>query len=333
MWRTGVPTVAILDRYAGAIDALVDAALPHDWTRVDAASFSPADQRAALRDADVALFGWAPLPAEVLQASTRLRAVHKLGVGTDKVDTDWCRANGVAVLRLGGGNAIPVAEHTVLLMLAALRRVAWLDPATRRGEWAKEQARAVQRQLSGKHVGFVGFGAIGREVCRLLSGFGVTLLYHDVVRLPTAEEQRLQVRHVELDELLGSCDVVTLHCPLTPQTRHLIGARELALMKREAVLVNCARGGVVDEAALVAALRDGQLAAAGLDVFESEPPADSPLLELDNVVVTPHAAAATLDNFHDVIARAVTNVQAVLDGRPVPESDVVVPPPAVAANA
>src|SRR5690606_20496052 len=130
-----------------------------------------------------------------------------------------------------------------------------------RGEWAKEQARAVQRQLSGKQVGFVGFGAIGRAVCRLLRGFGATLVYHDPVRLPAADERGLQVRHVELDELLRSCDVVTLHCPLTEHTRHLIGARELSLMKREAVLVNCARGGVVDEEALVAALRDGRLAA------------------------------------------------------------------------
>ena len=180
--------------------------------------------------------------------------------------------------------------------------------------------------LSGKTVGIVGFGAIGQRLARLLSGFGCTLLYSKRTPLSAVEEAALGARHAALDELLAASDVVTLHCPLTPQTAGLIDAAALARMKRTAVLVNVARGGVVVENDLVAALRAGTLHAAAMDVFDIEPlPADSPLIGLDNLVLTPHLAAVTADTFAPTVLQMFGNIQRFARGEPLPSSDVVVP--------
>ncbi len=201
-----------------------------------------------------------------------------------------------------------------------------IDRRTRAGGWDKEDARGEHRQLLNKTVGPVGFGAVGKEVAKRLRGFDVTIIYYDPVRASRDVEQSLGVSYADLDVLVRTADIVSLHLPLLRQTAGIISATQIRAMKAGAVLINCARGGLADEAALAAALKDGHLFGAGIDTFANEPPVGSELLALDNTVVTSHLAGATLDNFAGIVARGVENAKAVLRGEALPETDVVVAP-------
>jgi phosphoglycerate dehydrogenase-like enzyme len=325
-------TVAVLDTFHPQIKAAVAAAVPADWTLrfVDENSF--AARAKLIREADVVFVMAAPMPKEMLAEARRLRLIQKLGAGVDRIDLDFCRAHGIGVARLNAGNAVPVAEHTILLMLATYRQLPQIDRRTRAGTWSKEDARGTHRSLQHKKVGLVGFGAIGKEVAKRLRAFEVKVLYYDPLRASADVEQNLGVTYAELDALLRESDIVSLHLPLMPQTADIINAQRIAAMKPGAVLINCARGGLVDEAALAEALKAGRLYGAGIDAFSREPPAGSPLLELDNTVVTSHLAGATLDNFAVVVARGVENAKAVLRGEPLPADDVAVAPARVSPN-
>jgi phosphoglycerate dehydrogenase-like enzyme len=319
-------TVAVLDTFHPQIKAAVEAAVPADWTLrfVDENSF--AARATLIREADVVFVMAAPMPKEMLAEARRLRLIQKLGAGVDRIDLDFCRAHGIGVARLNAGNAVPVAEHTILLMLATYRQLPQIDRRTRAGTWSKEDARGTHRSLQHKTIGLVGFGAIGKEVAKRLRAFEVKVLYYDPLRASADVEQNLGVTYAELDALLRESDIVSLHLPLMPQTADIIDAQRIAAMKPGAVLINCARGGLVDETALAEALKAGRLYGAGIDAFSREPPAGSPLLELDNTVVTSHLAGATLDNFAVVVARGVENAKAVLRGEPLPADDVAVAP-------
>jgi D-3-phosphoglycerate dehydrogenase len=319
-------TVAVLDKFHPQINSAIENAVPAGWTVRFVAESTLAARAAVLREADIAFVMAAPVPAEVLAAGKRLRFIQKLGAGVDRIDLEACRQQGIAVARLHAGNSVPVAEHTISLMLATLRRLPQIDRRTRSGTWSKEDARGSHRQLQHKTVGLVGFGAVGREVAKRLAGFEVTILYYDPVPAPREIEQRLGVALADLDELLRTADVVSLHLPLLPQTAGIISAQRIRAMKVGAILINCARGGLVDEDALAAALKDGHLFGAGIDAFAQEPPVGSPLLDLDNTVVTSHLAGATLDNFAGIVARAVDNARILLRGEPLPAADVVIAP-------
>lgn len=316
--------VAILDKFHPHIKTAIEAAVPADWAVLFIEENTLAARAAVLRDADIAFVMAAPMPKELLAEARRLRFIQKLGAGVDRIDLDACRKQGIGVARLHAGNSIPVAEHTILLMLAVYRQLPQTDARTRAGAWEKEDARGMHRQLLDKTVGLVGFGAVGKEVAKRLRGFDVTIIYYDPVRASRDVEQSLAASYANLDALVRTADIVSLHLPLSPQTAGIIDAQRIAAMKSGAVLINCARGGLVDEAALAAALKDGRLLGAGIDAFASEPPVGSPLLELDNAVVTSHLAGATLDNFSAIVARAVANAKAVLRGDALPETDVVV---------
>jgi D-3-phosphoglycerate dehydrogenase len=319
-------TVAILDKFHPHIKAAIEAAIPANWAVLFTAENGLAARAAVLRDADIAFVMAAPMPKELLAEVRRLRFIQKLGAGVDRIDLDACRKQGIAVAKLHAGNSIPVAEHTILLMLATYRQLPQIDRRTRAGAWSKEDARGMHRQLHHKTVGLVGFGAIGKEVAKRLRGFEVAILYYDPVRAPGDVEQNLGVNYADLDELVRVADIVSLHLPLLPQTAGIINAERIGAMKSGAVLINCARGGLVDETALAAALKEGRLFGAGIDAFATEPPVGSPLLELDNTVVTSHLAGATIDNFSGVIARAVENAKTVLRGDTLAETDVVIAP-------
>jgi phosphoglycerate dehydrogenase-like enzyme len=253
-----------------------------------------------------------PVTAAVIARARRLKLVQKIGVGVNTIDLDAARARGIAVCNLPGTNAPAVAELTLLLMLGALRRVSAFDAATRAGRgWALDPA--VQDnlfELGGRTVGLVGAGAVPRALAPVLRALGCRLLY--TARAPKADGPG---EFRSLESLLADSDIVSLHAPLTAETARLIDAAALARMKPGAVLVNTARGGLVDQAALVAALRDGRLAAAGLDVFAEEPidPAD-PLLALPNVVLTPHIAWLTTGTFDRSFALAAENVRRLAAG-------------------
>lgn len=319
--------VAVLDDVHEDIGRLVTAISPHDWTVSVLASLHGEERRSALGGAEVMFIIGAGIDAPLLAAAPRLRFVQKLGAGADRIDREACGRHGVTVARLQAGNAVPVAEHTVMLMLAALRRLPYFDRSTREGRWLKEEGRGIQRQLAGKRIGLVGFGAIGREVARRLQGFDVGLAYYDPHPAGADAERELSIVRRGLDELLRTSDVVSLHLPLLPETRNLLSRERLALLKPGATLINCARGGLVDEAALAEALERGALHAAGLDTYGTEPPGLSPLFGRDDVVVTPHLAGATYDNFEIVYRRGMDNVARFLAGTPLAPAEIVVAPP------
>jgi D-3-phosphoglycerate dehydrogenase len=319
-------TIGIIDPFHPKSIDTIAAAIPAEW-RLSITRGQSADDKAwALRDVDVAFVMAAPMPASLIDAAPRLRFIQKLGAGTDRIDVDHCAARGIGLARLQAGNSIPVAEHTLLLMLAACRRLPLLDRQTRAGGWDKEAARGVSRQINGKTVGIVGFGAIGQAIAKLLLGFDANVLYFDPRRASSDVERELRVTYASLDELTSESDIVSLHLPLTKDTTKLFDATRIARMKPGSILVNCARGGLVDEAALHDALVSGHVFSAGIDAFEHEPPVGNPLLLLDQTVVTPHTAGGTIDNFRPVVERAVRNTQRFLLGEDIPAQDLVLAP-------
>ncbi len=243
---------------------------------------TPAEVAAAIAGATAVIASTDVFDADVFAASPALRLVARVGVGFDAVDVDAATAAGVAVTTTPGANSSSVADHALGLMLAAIRRIAEHDAAVRAGRWPREAADT-PGELTGRTVGLVGYGAIGRRVGRRLAGFDVELLAFD----PAYSGGDLAAP-VTLTELLERSSVVSLHAPLVAATRGLIGAAELRLMSADAILVNTSRGGLVDEVALVAALVAGDIGGAGLDVFAEEPPPAARFRDLRNVVLTPH---------------------------------------------
>jgi D-3-phosphoglycerate dehydrogenase len=221
---------------------------------------------------------------------------------------------------------VPVAELAVALMLAVYRRIPYADRKTRAGEWIKPQMRGMCYMIDGKTVGLLGFGAIARMVARRLSGFDCKVVYHDVNRADHITERALNARWVPFEELIAKSDILSIHVPLTKQTANIIGAEAIARMKDGAVVINTARGGIVDEVALHEALVSGKLRGAGLDTFAEEPPKpDNLLLRLDHVVLTPHAGGGVFDNVENVARHAIGNMLKRLAGAPFAPQDVVVP--------
>jgi phosphoglycerate dehydrogenase-like enzyme len=265
-----------------------------------------------LPEAEVIWHVLRPLSGGDLRRGERLRLVHKLGAGVNTIDVATATSCGIAVANMPGANAPSVAEGTVLLMLAALRRLPALDRATRQGRgWPLDpELGETVRDIGGCTVGLVGYGNIAKRVGEIVEAMGAT-----VVHTSTRDDGDPGWRR--LPQLLADSDIVSLHLPLTADTHHLLNRDAIALMKPSAVLVNTSRGAIVDEDALVGALRDRRLAAAGLDVFEVEPVAsDSALFDLDNVVLTPHVTWYTADTMRRYLVEAVANCRRLRDGGP-----------------
>jgi D-3-phosphoglycerate dehydrogenase len=244
--------------------------------------------------------------SDLLGCGDRLRLVARAGIGVDNIDVDAATERGILVVNAPLGNVRSTAEHTVALIFALARRIPAADRAVRDGTWKSGYEGT---QLAGKRLGVIGVGKIGRTVAGMAVALGMEVVAHDPY-LPEGAWPALGLQPVPLDTLLQSADIVTIHVPLLPETRGLIGADGIASVKPGAFLVNCARGGLVDEEALAAALVSGQLAGAALDVFEREPLRDSPLLDAPNLILTPHVAAST----REAQAQVSTDVaEAVLD--------------------
>lgn len=279
-----------------------------------------------IRDADFAIAGQVAVNAAVLGAARKLKLLHKWGVGVDNIDVDAARRLGIRVARTTGSNAVAVAEFSLAMILMALRFPAYGHHKLMGGEWrGPSRLPGEAFLLSGKTVGIIGLGAIGQNLARLLQSFGCRVLYAKRTRLPVEEEQALGVIPATIDEIIAQADVISLNCPLTPETANLFDAAAFARMKPHAVLVNAARGGVVVEADLADALRRKVISGAAMDVFSVEPlPPDSPLIGIDNLTLTPHLAASTADTFEPTVRRMFANMERVAKGEPIPERDVVV---------
>ena len=289
----------------------------HETRPVDGAELA---RRIAGAAVVVNIRAYAKFTAELLAGCPGLGLISVWGTGTDNVDLEACRRLGIAVTNTPGANALAVAEHTIALMLAAARQIPRLDRETREARWP----RGLGMQLHGKTLGLIGLGAIGRHVARMARGLGMRVVawtYHP----DPAVAAGLGVELAGMERVLVEADVLSVHVRQTPEATGLIGAGEMARMKRGAILVNTARGPIVDRGALVEALRGGRLGAAGLDVFDVEPvPPDDPLLALPNVVLTPHCAGMVPEALLAGLEAAVDNVAHFLAGRP---ATYVVPPP------
>lgn len=314
--------IVLLQPIAPELVPIIDGLLPAGFSASAIAGRTPADVKAGVADADYAVWWDLPVTADIVAAAPRVKLFHKWGVGVDNIDLEACRARGIRVARTTGSNATPVAEFAVGLMIALSRQITFAHSTTIAGGWAKNEVWKQSRLVSGKTVGIIGLGSIGKGVARRLGGFDCTLLYNNRNRIPEAEEQALGVAYRSLDALLAESDIVCLNCPLTDQTRGMIDARALGRMKKGALLVNVARGGIAVEADLVEALRSGQVGGAAVDVFDQEPPPkDHPLLSMPNVICTPHCASTAFESSRKGVAHWLENIFRADRGEPIPEKD------------
>jgi D-3-phosphoglycerate dehydrogenase len=307
-----VPKVLIIQPFHEDGMALLKARDDITWEIVDASSI--AEMQAKIVDADGVTIRTAPLPAAVLERGKHLKVVSRHGVGFDNVDLDHLNRRGIPLALTADANATSVAEQVLFMMLHLAKLGMRYDRATRTGEWGvRNSLKTVD--IFGRRVLIVGFGRIGREVAKLCRAFGMRLAVFDPY-VPADVIEAAGCRSIgDLRAVLGETDILTLHMPLTEETQDLIGEQELAALPSHAFVINCARGGIVDERALHRALTTGGIAGAGLDVFEQEPPAqDHPLFALENVILSPHSAGLTLECAKRMAVSTARNVLAGIDG-------------------
>ena len=250
--------------------------------------------------------------AEVIEKADRLKVIGRAGVGLDNVDAEVATKRGIIVMNVPAGNTISTAEHTMSLIMALARRIPQADAHLRAGLW--ERSKFVGVELFGKTLGIVGLGKIGTEVAKRSQSFGMRIIAYDPFLSPERAQQ-LEIQLTDLKTLYQEADFITVHTPLTSETKHLIGAKEIAMMKPGVRLINCARGGIIDERALHQAITEGKVAGAAIDVYEEEPPKNNPLCALDQVVCTPHLGASTQEAQLNVAVEVAKQVADALLGR------------------
>lgn len=269
-------------------------------------------------DADYLLVsGRLPIDEGVLSAAKHLKMIQRTGVGTEMLDVEAIKQHGIPVYVNAGVNAQSVAEHTLTLILACLKRLPKINQQTHQGGWKKQQVGVTTRELKGKTVALVGMGNIGRLVVQMLQGFGPKVIYTDVVRLSYDTEQRLGLTYYDsFEAMLPVADVLSFHCPLVKENTEILNQRTLAVMKEGAIVVNTARGKLIKPNDLYDALVSGHLSAAALDTHFEEPIKEGyKLAELDNVILTPHIGGLSYESFHQMMADAVENIVAFEEGR------------------
>jgi len=289
------------------IEAFADEVIYNPHTR----PLTAEEVAALLPGVDGYIAGLDTISAEALAgAPESLKVISRYGAGVDRVDLAAARARGIVVTNTPGTNSTAVCELAFGLMLSLARRIPQLDAAVKSGGWPRTSGM----ELAGRTLGVVGFGAIGKKLAVRAKAFEMDVIAYDPY-FDAAFAAEHGIRQVTLEELFPQADVISLHVPLTEQTRHMIGAAQIAAMKKGALIINTARGGLIDEAAAAEALKSGRLGGVGLDAFEVEPPQDSPLMGLDNVVMTPHAGAHTDEAVAAMGMMAVKNLIDVLEGR------------------
>ena len=272
----------------------------------------------AMTDAEIMILRIFKAPAEVIERNKNLKMILRWGAGYDSVDIQAAGERGILVTNTPGANAGAVAELAVMLMLAVGRKLLCHHDSLRQGEWSKNTFLNSSYSLNNKVVGIIGAGNIGRQVARRVQAFGAKTQYYDEFKLTPAVETEFSLPYVTFEELIKTSDIITLHIPLTDQTKHIIGAKELERMKPGAIVINTARGGLVDDCALAAAVRDGRLRGAGLDGVEREPLSpDDELLQDPNIIVTPHVGGGTADIGDVILPMLAQDIQDFADGNDV----------------
>ncbi len=283
--------------------------------QVDVKTKLPPDElKAIIGDYDALLVRSATkVTKEIIQAGKKLKVIGRAGVGVDNVDMDAATKQGVIVMNTPEGNTISTCEHTLSMLLSLNRNIPQAHTAVRKKEWKRD--RFIGAELAGKTIGIIGYGRIGREVAKRLQAFGMRILAYDpFIAANGMSDPNVELSN-DLNQVISQADYITIHTPLTRETEHLIGSEAFKIMKNGVRIVNCARGGIVDEKALYDAIKSGKVKGAALDVFEKEPPGDNPLLELEEVVVTPHLGASTEEAQENVSVAVARQVIDVLKGR------------------
>lgn len=306
-----MPIIQITNTYEGAVLDIVKDCVPEGFEVRTLPENSIVALNEAVRDSDYILAsGRLHISKEILMNAPHLKMIQRTGVGLDTLDLDAIKAAGVRVYVNQGVNAQSVAEHTILLILACLRKLTLIDAAAKKGIWEKQSQGIITHELSEKTVGIIGVGNIGKKVAVLLNAFGANILYFDKYRLSSSEEEKFRVRFADIDELFIRSDIITLHCALTDQNKEMVNNRTLGLMKDGSVIVNTARGALVNEDDLLAAINTGKISFAGLDVHAEEPYSKNDLLiKSDHVIATPHIAGVSYDSFKAMMAGAMNNIK------------------------
>lgn len=307
-----MPKILHTYRYTGRPWEILKSVVPEGYEvkTLDTPTYEQLVKEAA--DADYFLVsGRLPIDKGVLDAAKKLKMIQRTGVGTEMLDKDEIKARRIPVYVNKGVNARSVAEHTMALMLACLKRIPAIDSQVRQGIWKKQETGTSCYELYGKTVGLVGMGAIGRQVAEYLKVFGAKIVYTDLCQLSYDYEQRLDATYVSsLEEMLPYVDILSFHCPLTNDNKEILNERTIAMMKSESIVINTARGKLVDESALFEALKTGKIRSAGLDVHYEEPidKDNHPLSTLGNVILSPHIGGLSYETFHTMMKDAVDNI-------------------------
>ena len=300
-------------KYTGAPLEILKGACPEGFTVKTLDELTHEQLVKEAIDADYFLVsGRLPINQEVLDNAPRLKMIQRTGVGTEMLDVEAIKKRGVPVYVNRGVNARSVAEHTILLILACLRRLPQINQQVHHGVWKKQQTGITTRELKDKTVAIVGMGNIGRMVAQMLQPFGAKVIYTDVVRLSTEKEQNLRLTFYDnFESLLPKADILSFHCPLTPDDKEMLNSRTISMMKKGAIVVNTARGKLINPQDLYESLTTGQLSAAALDTHFEEPITDDyNLSELDNVILTPHIGGLSYEAFQSMIIGAMKNIDA-----------------------
>ena len=276
-----------------------------------------------VKDADILLTDSQHLnhvTRKIIESGTKLRLIQCHTIGFDDIDIVAARERGIPVANSAGVTAKPMAEYTIMAAAYLMKSIKYADSEFNKGNWIRGDEFSLQlmpQELGALTLGIIGCGSIGQEVARLAKAYGTRTLYHNRSRLPDDVEERLNVEYASFDVILGKSDVLSINVPLTNSTRGMIGRDEISKMKRGAVLINTARGGIVDEGALADALREGHLRGAAVDVFENEPNiGDCPLIGLENVILTPHMSARSPETIKRVPVKVCENLNRVYEGKP-----------------
>lgn len=311
-----MPIILLTNSYSSDVLDIVRKELPNgfEFTSLDYARKEDLLKKSSYADYFLAS-GRVSIDKDIVDSAVNLKMIQRTGVGTDALDLEYLRKKKIPVYLNEGVNSTSVAEHTIMLMLATLRNLPVVDCSVKSGKWLKNDFGINSRSLEGKTVGLIGLGHIGMSVANLLKPFGVSVKYYKRTRLRPESESQIQAKYCSLSELISTSDIISLHCPLTPETKGMMGREEFASMKEEAIIINTSRGGMIHEQVLIEYLKYGRIRGAGLDVYEGEPiAATNRLRSLENVVLTPHIGGLTLETFSKMIRKAFDNIRLFEEG-------------------